>query len=115
MKENPDKFYKLTKNKSNNAFIKPRELRSMNPKNIIKSHLDISFIRNKFTSFKELIQYKISICLLLEPLLCFICFGNKEKNKEKEIKPLPLDFSFQNREWLSLGLCKVPNRNEILF
>ena len=37
----------------------------------------------------------------------FYMLWKQRKEKEKEIKPLPLDFSFQNREWLSLGLCKV--------
>ena len=39
----------------------------------------------------------------------------ERKEKEKEIIPLLLEFSFRNCEWLNLGLCKIPNRNENLF
>ena len=39
--ENPDRSYKLTKDKNSNAFLKLRELKLENSKNIVKSHLNI--------------------------------------------------------------------------
>ena len=61
--EIPDRFYKLTKTKNSNAFLKLRELKLKNPKNIVISHPDIKPKRNKFASFKELISSNIDICL----------------------------------------------------
>ena len=54
MEEGLHKSYQVRKNKNSNAFLKLRELGTENTKNVVSNHLNINFIGNKITSFKEL-------------------------------------------------------------
>ena len=64
--ESPGKSYKLPKSKNSNVFLRLSEPRLENTKNIILIPLNIDFIRNKITSFKEMIGCRICMCLDLE-------------------------------------------------
>ena len=64
--ESPGKSYKLIKSKNSNAFLRLSEPRLENTKNISLIPLNIDFIRNKITSFKEMIGCRIWMCLHLE-------------------------------------------------
>ena len=64
--ESPGKSYKLIKSKNSNAFLRLSEPRLENTKNVILISLNVDFIRNKITTFKEMIGCRICICLHLE-------------------------------------------------
>ena len=49
-----------------NTFPLGQAHRLKNPKNVITGHLKVVFLRNKFTTFEELIKGKTDVCLISE-------------------------------------------------